>query len=53
MHCGADVRNVAERQTLLVPCRRVINGIQSGEMRHLFNPENVFLSDHGGGAGGQ
>lgn len=30
---------------------RVINGIQSGELRHLFNPENVFLSAHGGGAG--
>lgn len=30
---------------------RVINGIQSGELRHLFNPENIFLSDHGGGAG--
>jgi tubulin gamma len=44
---------MAERRTLLVLCRRVINGIQSGEMRHLFNPENVFLSDHGGGAGGQ
>lgn len=39
--------------TLHVLRRRVINGIQSGEMRHLFNPENVFLSDHGGGAGGQ
>ncbi len=30
---------------------RVINGIQNGECRHLFNPENVFLSAHGGGAG--
>ena len=29
----------------------MINGIQSGEVRHLFNPENVFLSAHGGGAG--
>lgn len=51
-HGGADVCNVAERRAVHVPCRRVINGIQSGEMRHLFNPENVFLSDHGGGAGG-
>lgn len=32
-------------------CCSVINGIQAGEMRHLFNPENVFLSAHGGGAG--
>ncbi len=30
---------------------RVINTIQNGELRHLFNPENVFLSAHGGGAG--
>lgn len=30
---------------------RVINGIQAGEVRRLFNPENVFLSAHGGGAG--
>lgn len=30
---------------------RVINGIQGGEIRRLFNPENVFLSVHGGGAG--
>eukprot|EP00208_Stichococcus_sp_RCC1054_P001237 CAMPEP_0206150194 /NCGR_PEP_ID=MMETSP1473-20131121/38170_1 /ASSEMBLY_ACC=CAM_ASM_001109 /TAXON_ID=1461547 /ORGANISM="Stichococcus sp, Strain RCC1054" /LENGTH=437 /DNA_ID=CAMNT_0053547687 /DNA_START=1933 /DNA_END=3247 /DNA_ORIENTATION=+ len=31
--------------------RRVINGMQSGELRGLFNPESVFLSTHGGGAG--
>ena len=30
---------------------RVINGIQSSEMRNLFNPENIFLSGDGGGAG--
>lgn len=30
---------------------RVINGIQNSEIRNLFNPENIFLSDHGGGAG--
>lgn len=29
----------------------VINGIQNSEIRNLFNPENVFLSNHGGGAG--
>ncbi len=29
----------------------VINGIQNSEIRNLFNPENIFLSDHGGGAG--
>lgn len=31
----------------------MINGIQNSEVRNLFNPENVFLSDHGGGAGGR
>jgi len=29
----------------------VIHGIQNSDIRNLFNPENVFLSDHGGGAG--
>lgn len=33
------------------PTRRVINSIQNSEIRNLFNPENVFVSDHGGGAG--
>lgn len=30
---------------------RVINGIQNSEYRNLYNHENIFLSDHGGGAG--
>ena len=30
---------------------RVINSIQSSEIRNLFNPENVFISKEGGGAG--
>ena len=30
---------------------RVIHGIQNSEIRHLFNPENVFVSPNGGGAG--
>lgn len=30
---------------------RVINGIQNGEYRNLYNHENVFIADHGGGAG--
>ena len=30
---------------------RVINSIQSSDIRNLFNPENIFLSKHGGGAG--
>jgi hypothetical protein len=31
--------------------RRVINGIMKSDMKNLFNPENVYLSSHGGGAG--
>lgn len=30
---------------------RVINGIQNSDIKNLFNPENIFMSDHGGGAG--
>ena len=30
---------------------RVIKGIQNSDIKNLFNPENIFLSDHGGGAG--
>lgn len=33
------------------PCCRVINGIQNSDIKNLFNPENIFMSDHGGGAG--
>jgi hypothetical protein len=29
----------------------VINSIQNSDIKNLFNPENVFLSKHGGGAG--
>lgn len=29
----------------------MINGIQNSEIKNLFNPENIFLSSHGGGAG--
>lgn len=30
---------------------RVINGIQSGEYRDLYNQENIFISSDGSGAG--
>ena len=36
---------------MVAALHRVINGIQTSDIRHLFNPENIFLSDHGGGAG--
>ena len=29
----------------------MINAIQNSDIRNLFNPENIFLSAHGGGAG--
>lgn len=29
----------------------VINGIQTSDIRNLFNPENIFISKEGGGAG--
>jgi tubulin gamma len=35
----------------LAHCGRVINSIQNSDIKNLFNPENVFLSKHGGGAG--
>lgn len=31
--------------------RRVINSIQTSDLRNLFNPENVYISKEGGGAG--
>ena len=30
---------------------RVINSIQNSDIKNLFNPENIYMSDHGGGAG--
>ncbi|PWZ30509.1 Tubulin gamma-3 chain [Zea mays] len=30
---------------------RVINGIQNSEHRNLYNHENIFVAEHGGGAG--
>ncbi len=30
---------------------RVIKGIQTGDIRNLFNPENIYISTDGGGAG--
>lgn len=43
--------------TLCLCCRyyyplcSVINGIQTSDIRNLFNPENIFISKEGGGAG--
>ncbi|RMZ57183.1 hypothetical protein APUTEX25_004017 [Auxenochlorella protothecoides] len=47
----ADDERYIPRACLIDLEPRVINGIQNSEVRNLFNPENIFLSDHGGGAG--
>ncbi|KAI3429359.1 hypothetical protein D9Q98_005454 [Chlorella vulgaris] len=47
----ADDERYIPRACLIDLEPRVINGIQNSDIRNLFNPENVFLSDHGGGAG--
>jgi len=47
----ADDEHYIPRALLLDLEPRVINTIQSSDMRNLFNPENIFLSEHGGGAG--
>lgn len=47
----ADDEHYVPRALLLDLEPRVIQGIQNSEYRNLYNHENVFLSDHGGGAG--
>ncbi|CAD7695793.1 unnamed protein product [Ostreobium quekettii] len=47
----ADDEHYVPRALLLDLEPRVINGIQNSEIRNLFNPENVFISKEGGGAG--
>ncbi len=39
------------RTPFLSALLRVINSIQTSDLRNLFNPENVFISKEGGGAG--
>lgn len=47
----ADDERFIPRALLLDLEPRVINGIQNSDIKNLFNPENIFMSDHGGGAG--
>ena len=47
----ADDQHYIPRALLIDLEPRVINGIQNSEYRNLYNHENIFLSDHGGGAG--
>ena len=42
---------MSKESSILSFSSRVINAVQAGELRDLFNPESVFLSTHGGGAG--
>ncbi len=44
-------RRAGARRPAPRPPRSVINGIQSSDIRNLFNPENIFISKEGGGAG--
>ena len=47
----ADDQHYIPRALLIDLEPRVINGIQNSEYRNLYNHENIFVSDHGGGAG--
>ncbi|KAG0475838.1 hypothetical protein HPP92_012679 [Vanilla planifolia] len=47
----ADDQHYIPRALLMDLEPRVINQIQNGEYRNLYNHENIFVSDHGGGAG--
>lgn len=47
----ADDQHYIPRALLMDLEPRVINGIQTGDYRDLFNQENIFTSSDGGGAG--
>lgn len=47
----ADDEQYIPRALLLDLEPRVINSIQTSDIRNLFNPENIFMSKEGGGAG--
>jgi|Transcript_6002 tubulin gamma len=47
----ADDEHYVPRALLLDLEPRVINSIQTSEFRNLYNPENIFVSNNGGGAG--
>ena len=34
-----------------IPCCQVIHNILSSPYAKLYNPENIYMSEHGGGAG--
>ena len=47
----ADDEHYIPRSLLIDLEPRVIHSIQSSDYRHLYNPENIFISKEGGGAG--
>eukprot|EP00850_Spirogloea_muscicola_P021802 SM000262S09881 [mRNA] locus=s262:98919:102434:- [translate_table: standard] len=47
----ADDEHYVPRALLLDLEPRVIHGIQNGEYKNLYNHENIFVANHGGGAG--
>eukprot|EP00736_Rhodelphis_marinus_P009379 Rmarinus@m.10788 len=47
----ADDEHYIPRALLLDLEPRVVNSIQNSRYRNLYNPENFFVSEHGGGAG--
>ena len=47
----ADDEHYIPRALLIDLEPRVINSIQTGLYANLYNPENFFVSTHGGGAG--
>lgn len=47
----ADDERYIPRACLIDLEPRVINAIRTSDIKNLFNPENVFVSAHGGGAG--
>lgn len=47
----ADDEHYIPRAVLIDLEPRVVNSIKNSEYANLYNPENVYLSEHGGGAG--
>ncbi len=47
----ADDQHYIPRAVLLDLEPRVIDGIMKSPYKHLYNPENVYISKDGGGAG--
>lgn len=47
----ADDEHYIPRAVLLDLEPRVIHSIQNSAYAKLYNPENIYLSEHGGGAG--